>query len=35
VGRALMGKREGDEAAVRRPRGDAVFTILAVWYGQR
>jgi transcription elongation factor GreB len=35
VGRALMGKREGDEAAIRRPRGDAVFTILAVWYGQR
>ncbi|MBK8261285.1 MAG: transcription elongation factor GreB [Nannocystis sp.] len=30
VGRALLGKQEGDEVLVRRPRGDALFTILAV-----
>ncbi len=33
VGRSLIGKREGDEVTVRRPRGDATFTVLAVRYG--
>ncbi len=33
VARALLGKREGDEVEVRRPRGTAYFTILAIRYG--
>jgi transcription elongation factor GreB len=33
VARALLGKRAGDEVAVRVPRGDAVYTVLAVRYG--
>jgi len=32
VGRALLGRRAGDEVTVRRPRGEAVFTILEVRY---
>lgn len=32
VGRALMGKRLGDEARVRRPRGEVLFTIVAIDY---
>ena len=32
VGRALMGKSEGDEIVVQRPAGTAVFTILDVSY---
>lgn len=32
VGRALMGKRLGDEVSVRRPRGEAQFTIVAIDY---
>ena len=32
VGRALMGKRLGDEVDVRRPKGDARFTIVAIEY---
>lgn len=32
VGRALLGKREGDEVVVRRPAGIAHFTILDVAY---
>lgn len=32
VGRALLGKSEGDEVVVRRPAGNAVFTILEVSY---
>ena len=32
MGRALMGKREGDEIVVQRPAGKAVFTILEVSY---
>ncbi len=32
MGRALLGKREGDEVMVRRPAGDAIFTILDVSY---
>jgi transcription elongation factor GreB len=32
VGRALLGKREGDEVRVRRPKGDVIFEILDVRY---
>ena len=32
VGRALLGKAEGDEVTVQRPRGAATFEILAVRY---
>jgi len=32
VGRALLGKKSGDEVMVRRPKGDAVFEILEVRY---
>ncbi len=32
VGRALMGKRPGDEVLVRRPKGDATFTLVAIEY---
>lgn len=32
VARALMKKTEGDEVVVKRPKGDAVFTIVKVAY---
>ncbi len=32
VARALLGKREGDEVTVKVPRGDVVYTVLAVKY---
>ncbi len=32
MARALLGKREGDEVEVRRPRGTAFFTIVAIRY---
>ncbi len=32
MARALMKKTEGDEVVVKRPKGDAVFTILKVQY---
>jgi transcription elongation factor GreB len=32
LGRALMRKEDGDEVVVRRPRGDASYTILEVRY---
>lgn len=32
VGRALMGKRLGDEVVVRRPKGETVYEILAIDY---
>jgi transcription elongation factor GreB len=32
LGRALMRKQDGDEVMVRRPRGDASYTILEVRY---
>ena len=32
LGSALLGKCHGDEVAVRRPKGDAVFEIIAVRY---
>lgn len=33
VARGLIGKRRGDEVTVRVPRGEVVYTILAVGYG--
>ena len=33
VGSVLLGKREGDEVLVRRPKGDSTWTILEVRYG--
>lgn len=35
MGRALLGKHVDDEVEVRRPRGEAYFTIVAVDYGAR
>lgn len=35
IGRALLGKEEGDEVEVRRPKGDATFVVHAVVYGAR
>ncbi|HTM22394.1 MAG TPA: transcription elongation factor GreB [Kofleriaceae bacterium] len=32
VARALMGKREGDEVKVRRPKGDGIYTIVGIRY---
>lgn len=32
MARALMKKAEGDEVVVKRPKGDAVFTIVSVQY---
>lgn len=32
MARALLGKREGDEAMVKRPKGDAIMTIIEVRY---
>jgi transcription elongation factor GreB len=32
MARALLGKREGDEVTVRRPKGDALYTIVGVRY---
>jgi transcription elongation factor GreB len=32
MARAVLGKQEGDEAVVVRPRGTGSFTILRVWY---
>ena len=32
-GKALIGKREGDDVLVQRPRGDAEYEILEVRYG--
>ena len=33
MARALMKKGEGDEVMVKRPKGEMVFTIVRVWYG--
>lgn len=35
VARALLGKRDGDEVTVARPRGPATFTIVGVRYEAR
>ncbi len=32
VARALIGKREGDEVGVRRPKGDILYTVIACRY---
>lgn len=32
MGKALLGKSEGDEVVVKRPRGDGVFEVVAVRY---
>jgi transcription elongation factor GreB len=32
VGRALMGRRVGDEVSVRRPRGETTYEVLSVEY---
>ena len=32
LGRALLGKRADDEVAVRRPKGDATFVVVAIEY---
>jgi transcription elongation factor GreB len=34
VARALLGKRDGDEVTVRRPKGDISYTIVAIRYEQ-
>ena len=34
IGRALLGKRAGDEVTVQRPKGRITYTILAVDYGE-
>jgi transcription elongation factor GreB len=33
MARALMGRREGDEVLVRRPKGDAAMTIVGIRFG--
>jgi transcription elongation factor GreB len=35
VARALLGKRDGDEVTVHRPKGAASYTIVGVRYGER
>jgi transcription elongation factor GreB len=32
VAKALLGKRDGDDVAVRRPKGDITYTIVAIRY---
>ena len=32
VGRALMGRRLGDEVVVRRPKGETVYEVIAITY---
>ena len=34
LGRALMGKAAGDEVTLRRPRGEAVISIVAIRYAE-
>ena len=34
VARALLGKREGDEVTVKRPKGDITFTITGIRYAE-
>jgi transcription elongation factor GreB len=33
MGRALMGREEGDEFVLQRPKGPATFTVVAIRYG--
>jgi len=32
LGRALLGRREGDEIAVERPKGRVIFTVIGIRY---
>ena len=32
VASALLGKRDGDEVTVRRPKGDITYTIVGIRY---
>jgi len=32
VAKALMGKRDGDDVLVRRPKGDITFSIVGIRY---
>jgi transcription elongation factor GreB len=32
MGRSLMGKEEGDEFVLRRPKGSATFSVVAIRY---
>ena len=32
VAKALLGKRDGDEVTVRRPKGDITYTIVGIRY---
>jgi transcription elongation factor GreB len=32
LGKALLGKRDGDEVTVRRPKGEATYTVVGVRY---
>jgi transcription elongation factor GreB len=34
VARALMGKKQGDEVSVMRPKGEATFTLLRIRYAE-
>jgi transcription elongation factor GreB len=34
VGRALMGKRLGDEVAVRRPKGETLYIVMKIEYDE-
>ncbi|KAB2897881.1 MAG: transcription elongation factor GreB [Kofleriaceae bacterium] len=35
VARALLGRRDGDEVTVQRPKGAATYTVVGVRYGDR
>lgn len=35
MGKALLGKEEGDDVEVRRPKGDATFFVQSIHYGVR
>ena len=35
VARALLGKRDGDEVTVQRPKGAATYTVVGVRYGDK
>ena len=34
VAKAVLGKREGDEVTVRRPKGDITYTVVGIRYGE-
>jgi transcription elongation GreA/GreB family factor len=35
MGRALMGREEGDEVVLRRPKGPATYRVVAIRYAPR